>query len=123
MSEQLINNQVDLLGQVYHNLTRSGTAYKEYLENGKTFKYARELRIYNELIRKLLLEKGSLLSEELQADALSLLAHYDAWIQKWDELKAEINPLDDDVFIFVNSSTFPRAAAQNLEKEYARLRG
>lgn len=104
------------------NLKRSETAYIEYLQGGKTFMFAKILRLYNKKIRKLLLGKGYLLPESLQKDALSLISHYDIWIQKWNELKMHLDPSPGDEFTFPNKYTFPKEAATNLEKEYYRLK-
>lgn len=112
----------DLTGRIYMNLQRSGMAYREYLEGGKTFLLARVLRLYNEQLRQLLLEQGHLLSLHLQKDALTLVSHYDIWMIKWDDLKESLNPASDDVFVFPNASTFPREAAQRFEQEYLRLK-
>lgn len=117
-----LSQQLDLLGQLHMNLERSAMAYKEYLQGGKTFMFAKILRVYNEKIRSLILEKGFLLTDSLQKDGLSLVAHYDIWMQKWDALKASLNPLPDDQFIFPNEHTFPKEAANNLEQEYHRLK-
>src|SRR5687768_3497925 len=92
--------QFELAGQISMNLKRSAAAYKEYLLGGKTFMFALILRQYNEKIRELILEKGHLLSASLQEDALKLVSHYDIWMQKWDELKKNLNPSPDDEFVF-----------------------
>ncbi|MBL7739455.1 MAG: hypothetical protein JNK14_09555 [Chitinophagaceae bacterium] len=122
MSDPLSSKQFELTGQLYMNLKRSETAYKEYLGNGKTFRYARILRVYNEKIRQLVMEKGYLLPHHLQQDGLDLVSHYDVWMQKWDELKEQINPSPDDEFVFPNSVTFPKEAARHLEQEYERIK-
>jgi ribonucleotide monophosphatase NagD (HAD superfamily) len=112
----------DLTGQVQLNLNRSAMAYKEYIESGKKFLYARILKIYNSNIRTLLLEKGHLLADELQKDALALIAHYDVWTEKWNDHKEKLQPASDDEFAFPNDATFPREAARRLEAEYQRLK-
>jgi hypothetical protein len=122
MSGSITQQQFELTGQLYMNLKRSETAYKEYLQGGKTFMFAKILRLYNEKIRELLLEKGYLLQEGLQKDALALIAHYDIWMQKWDALKTSLDPSPNDEFIFPNNATFPKEAATNLEQEYKRLK-
>lgn len=114
--------QFELAGQLYMQLERSKNAYKEYLQGGKTFMFAKILRLYNGKIRDLVLEKGYLLPGNLQKDALELVSHYDIWMQKWDELKATLDPSPDDEFVFPNSFTFPKEAAGNLEMEYKRLK-
>jgi hypothetical protein len=122
MSESISIQQLELVGQLYINLKRSETAYKEYLQGGKTFRFAKILRVYNEKIRELILQKGYLLSGQLQEDGLAMVSHYDVWMQKWDELKERISPSPDDEFAFPNDVTFPKEAARHLEQEYFRLK-
>jgi hypothetical protein len=122
MNESIQLQQFELTGQLYMNLKRSATAYKEYLQGGKTFMFARVLRQYNEKIRSLILEKGYLLPSHLQEDGLALVSHYDIWMQKWDDLKNRINPSPDDEFIFPNDATFPKEAARNIEAAYEHLK-
>jgi hypothetical protein len=114
--------ELELCGQVHICLERSKTAYREYLEGGKTFLFAKILKIYNEKIRELLLEKGWLLSGSLQKDALALVSHYDIWLQKWNNLYEHLGPQPEDEFVFPNEFIFPKQAAKNLEKEYLRLK-
>jgi hypothetical protein len=122
MNDTTIAQLFDLTGQVQLNLNRSAMAYKEYIESGKQFLYARILKIYNTNIRELLLQKGHLLSDELQKDALALIAHYDVWTEKWNDHKEKIHPASDNEFAFPNDATFPREAAHRLEAEYQRLK-
>lgn len=122
MNESIIKQQFELTGELYMNLKRSGTAHQEYLQGGKTFMFARILRMYNEKIRELVMKKGYLLPGDLQKDALLLVSHYDVWMQKWDDLRSRLDPSPDDEFVFPNSITFPREAARRLEQEYERLK-
>ena len=96
----------ELLRTVCKNLEASKKAYTDYLVNGKTFRFAQELKKYNTRIMELLSAKQGLLSSSLQQDAATLLAHYTSWIEKWNTLAAEMNPQPDDVFVFVNDITF-----------------
>jgi len=109
-----------LLAEIYRYLKESETAYRVYLANGKTFKYAQALRVYNNGLRALLISKCSLLSQSMQEDAAALVSHYDTWTEKWDSHYRLLNPAPDDLFAFPNDATFPRAAARNIEREYER---
>ena len=111
----------ELLRTVCKNLEASKKAYTDYLVNGKTFRFAQELKKYNTRIMELLSAKQGLLSSSLQQDAATLLAHYTSWIEKWNTLAAEMNPQPDDVFVFVNDITFPKLAAQNIEMVHKNL--
>ena len=112
----------DLVEQVHYNLTQSAIAYKEYLQNWKTFKHAQVLKIYNEKIKKLLQENGHLLSNELQENGKALIEHYDIWLEKWNALGQKLNPSPDDEFFFPNEFTFPKKAAVAFEMEYSGLK-
>jgi hypothetical protein len=122
MNEKINEKVIELTGRLYMNLERSKTAYKEYLQGGKTYMFARILKIYNEKIRELLLEEGYLLSDSLQKDGLALISHYDIWLQKWNDLEKKLNPVQDDEFVFPNEFVFPKEAANNLEREYLRIK-
>jgi hypothetical protein len=122
MNEKINEKAIELTGRLYMNLERSKTAYKEYLQGGKTYMFARILKIYNEKIRELLLEEGYLLSDSLQKDGLALISHYDIWLQKWNDLEKKLNPGPYDEFVFPNEFVFPKEAANNLEREYLRIK-
>ncbi|MBC7949785.1 MAG: hypothetical protein H7Y42_18015 [Chitinophagaceae bacterium] len=122
MNEAITMQQLELSGQLYMLFQRSASAYRDYLEGGKTYFFARILRTYNNATRELLLEKGYLLSEELQQDALALITHYDIWMEKWDDLETRMKPAPNDEFVFPNDHVFPKNAASNLEREYQRLK-
>lgn len=112
-----INNQQvqKLLLNVYNNLEASKKAYSDYLNNGKTFRYAQELKKYNSQVMELLSSGQDILTPSLRQDAAALLNHYAAWTIQWNKLATEINPQPDDVFVFANDITFPKLAAQNIE--------
>lgn len=112
----------ELLTAIYEILQKSEQAYRNYLEEIKTFRYAKKLKKYNCQIINLLTENKYLLSPTLQKDADDLLFHYNTWLVKWNELAAETNPADEDIFVFSNEVTFPREAAQNLEAAYKKLK-
>ena len=111
----------EFLTAVCNTLQASKKAYADYLEDGKTFRYAQELKKYNSLIMELLSAQQGLLSPSLQQDATALLTHYTAWTEKWDTLAAEMNPQPGDVFVFANDITFPKLAAQNIEMAFKNL--
>ena len=100
---------------------QSTLAYRQYLDAGKTFHHAQQLKLHNSNALKLLIENQQLLSEELQKDAQSLITHYTEWSQKWEHLAAEKEHQPEDVFVFANDVTFPKQAAQNLETAYQKL--
>lgn len=111
-----------LLEEIHINMKHSSIAYKAYLQAGKIFSHAQQLRYYNDILRNLLKEKSYLLGESLQSDTADLLHHYDVWTEKWDALQKNMQPLPHDEFVFANTVTFPRQAANNLEQAYQQLK-
>lgn len=108
----------ELLGQIYLHLQRSSVAYKDYLEYGRTFLHAQILRVCNLQLRELIMTNRPTLPATLQQDALELVAHYDTWMKKWDELEATLKPQPNDEFIFENNHRFPKEAATRLENAF-----
>jgi hypothetical protein len=113
---------ITLLENICQNLDASAIAYRQYLQNGKTYGYAKELMKFNSAIGSVLSENSSLLAGTLQKSADELIFHYNEWTKKWLALEEELKPGDDDEFVFQNSHTFPRQAAQHLEQVLAELK-
>jgi uncharacterized protein (DUF2461 family) len=99
-------------------LAQSTISYQNYLNAGKTFQYAQELKHHNSKALKLLTDNKLLMSIELQDDIQSLITHYTEWSEKWEKLAAEKEHNPDDVFVFANDITFPKQAAKNLEAAF-----
>lgn len=118
-----LEEQQDLLKELYENLQASQAAYQDYLGGGKTFYFAQQLKKYNSRITSLLTSQLQLLAPPLQPDAAALLRHYNAWTAKWEQLAAANNPQPNDVFAFENDITFPRQAARNLEAAHLTYAG
>lgn len=116
------DKKIKFLGKVYINFKRSEIAYRNYMDNNNQFIFARILKHCNEEIANLLLDNSYLLTDELISDSIKLISHFDIWIEKWNDLANMKNPNLDDEFVFENTFTFPRDAAQNLEKEFLKIR-
>jgi hypothetical protein len=116
-------NLISFLGELSIEFQRSKITYKEYIDNGNKFIYARILKESNTNIRNNLLKNSFLLSEELQEDALALISHYDIWIEKWSDLYLKNTNLKlDDVFIFQNKHTFPKQSELNLLNKFKKIK-
>jgi hypothetical protein len=95
--------------------------YKAYLAAGKTFRYARVLKVNNGKALQLLNENKQQLPDFLQDDAAALIEHYTVWTRKWEELAAALQPGPEDVFVFPNTVTSPRESANRLKSYYESL--
>lgn len=102
-------------------LDQSVIDYKAYLAAGKTFRYARVLKVNNGKALQLLHENKQQLPASLQDDADALIEHYTVWTGKWEELAASLQPGPDDEFVFPNTVTFPRESANRLKLYYESL--
>jgi len=103
------------LKEFIQTLHHSSHAYQEYMNAGKTFQFARQLKQHNSKALALLTENKLLLTTDLRKDAEALIIHYTEWSQKWEKLAAEKDHQPDDLFAFANDVTFPRQAAKNIE--------
>ena len=110
-----------ILGAIYINLKRSEIAYRNYMDNGKQFIFARVLKRCNEETLNLLVDNSHVLPDDLIHDSIQIIAHLDVWIEKWNDLASTHHPDPEDEFIFENSVTFPRDAAHHLEEAFLRM--
>lgn len=96
----------------------STIAYKNYPNGGKQFRYAQALKKQNSKALILLLNNIEMLPDTLQEDATLLITHYEIWSAKWDELAQKNKPAPGDIFVFNNTATFPKEAADHLTVYY-----
>jgi len=104
----------DFLGTLIFHFERGKLSYESYLKSGNNFLYARILKDNNSAIKKLLLSNGHILPTDLKQDALQILAHLDVWHELWDDLKHQLEPSLNDVFIFQNDHSFPKDSEKAL---------
>jgi hypothetical protein len=112
----------NLLGPLSDHFNAAGKAYADYLQNGKSFRFACALRRINGSARALLVDHRDLLPEELQGHAAALVHHYDVWMALWDDLAAAGEPGMEDPFVFENPVRFPRESQRALLECYDQLR-
>ena len=111
----------ELLGPLHMHFRCARDAYRDYLDNGRSFLFASSLRRINASARSLLVAKGYLLPEPLQAEAAALVRHYDVWLTLWDEVARRTRPGPGDAFVFENAVTYPKQAEEALEGLYRQL--
>lgn len=111
----------EFLGRLLEIFDRSTIAYRQYLDGGKTFQFAQQLKLHNRKALELLEENSLLLPVTLQPGAQALITHYTEWSANWEKLAAQKQYEPGDIFIFTNYSTFPKQAAQDLETYYRKL--
>ena len=112
----------ELLGPLHQHFLVARRAYQAYLEDGRAFRHACELKRINLAARGLLLDKGPLLPPDYPDCAAALVDHYDVWLSLWDAHAERMRPAPDDAFAFANSATYPREAERRLERLYEELR-
>ncbi len=112
---------LSLLETVIFHWQLSAKAYKDYMENGKKFRYAEILKVHNTVVKNLLTDNITLIPAEYINDIEAILEHYTIWTAKWEELRNKLNPVPADEFVFENDHRFPRVAAQKLEAAFHEL--
>ena len=115
MNTLLHLENIDFLSKLSNLFAKSTEVYKQYIDGGKKFIYAQELKEINTQVLQLLQEKKGLLPLLLQNDANELILHYIAWTNKWEEHFINLQPSLRDMFAFENTVTFPRPSASRLE--------
>lgn len=108
------NSFRSLLESVVLHWDQSAKAYADYMENGKKFRYAEQLKLHNIAAKNLLSDNMALIPEDFKKEVEAIIEHYTIWSTKWDDLKSKLNPGPDDEFVFANEHRFPRGAAQRL---------
>lgn len=106
----------ELLSPLNFLLLLSGRAYEKYMGN-KIYLHALNIRKSNQMIYQLLLDKLSLIPEEIQQDCIELLNHYDCWMLQFKEEEEKLKPSMKDPFIFYRIDeqvAFPRVSEQKI---------
>lgn len=109
-----MNQEVEIIKQLKDIWDSSTYAYRAYLEDGKTFALAKNIKKENLAALWLLQKNLVLFSATTKPNVLLLIDHYLAWSSKWDQLAAEKSFQKNELFVFENSVTFPKEAAKQL---------
>lgn len=96
----------ELLGPVNMQFIRTKRAFDRWNKKN-LFLEAKVVKVGNETIRNLLLEKGHLIPPELLEDAGKLIEHYDVWLEKFENQRLSESPNIDTAFIFVGPDGYP----------------
>ena len=109
----------DLLGPVNMQLDRTDRAFRRW-QTKNLFIEAKIIKVGNETIRDLLLQKGHLIPPELLEDAGKLIEHYDVWLEKFEKQRMTENPDLEAAFTFVGPDgyPFPRASADRFQASF-----
>ncbi|MCP4922570.1 MAG: hypothetical protein GY915_00865 [bacterium] len=95
-------------------LSYAEKVYRAYLDNEKTFIFAKVLYDVNSEVRKLVRSKLRILTRKSQEDAMELLFHLDVWSGIWiDEVNRQ-TPRWNELFTFPNKITFPFEHVRDL---------
>ena len=86
----------------------SKNKHKDYMNNGKTFFYAKEIKFINLKILDLIKDKNFTKSTELQKIILDLEIHLNEWIFAWNNEQINKNPKDNDLFVFDGYKKYPK---------------
>jgi len=96
----------ELLGPLNMQFDRTKRAFIRW-NTQNLFLEAKIIRVGNETIRDLLLNKGHLIPPELLEDAGKLIEHYDVWLEKFEKQRSSERPDLETQFVFVGPDGFP----------------
>ena len=89
-------------------LNKAKKIHKDYINFGKTFLYAKKLRLVNDQILICIKKLDFDSNKELEKSSLDLKEHIEDWISIWDKEQFIRKPKDNDVFIFYNLKRYPK---------------
>lgn len=96
-------------------LAASKVAYDNYLQSGKRFAYAREIKSVNDKILKLLQTYKLVYKIAKHSTIDEFILHLETWSQCWTHHEIENNPEADSVFAFESPFRFPHKAASEIK--------
>ena len=96
----------ELLGPLNMQFERTNRAFRRW-RNKNLYLESKIIREGNITIRDLLLRRGHLIPPELLEDAGKLIEHYDRWLEKFERVRIEEQPEQDEAFVFVGPEGYP----------------
>lgn len=115
----------DLFGPLQMEFERTYRAFRRW--NKRDFYLeAKVVREGNQKIRDLLLSNGHLIAPDppdLMKAACQLIEHYDAWLQKYDDVRVTHRVPGDPEFVFTGPDgyPFPRHAEELFKQQFKSL--
>ena len=82
--------------------------HKDYINFGKTFLYAKKLRLVNDQILICIKKLDFDSNKELEKSSLDLKEHIEDWISIWDKEQSIKKPKNNDVFTFYSTKRYPK---------------
>jgi hypothetical protein len=117
----------EVLGPVCAHLARTSLAFRRWHEKN-LYLEQHIIGESNSEIRKILLAKYHLLTPELRIHAMSLIQHYDRWLEEFEMQRRTQNPAGkDSAFVFTGPQGYPfpaeaeRAFVAALDETYRQL--
>jgi len=109
----------ELLGPLNMQFDRTQRAFNRWRQKN-LYLEAKVIKVGNELIRNLLLDKGHLIPPELLNDAGLLIEHYDVWLEKFEKHRQDEAPDLDTAFVFVGPDGygFPRESEEKFRAKF-----
>ncbi len=97
-------------------INEAAAAYTDYQSNGRTYAGAQQLWLINDKLYNSLLAGKLIVPSSLLADIEALLRHLYAWREKWVAHELALQPKSTDEFVFENTITFPKSAAEKIRR-------
>jgi hypothetical protein len=109
----------ELLGPMNIQFARTKRAFDRWNDENRYLE-AKIIKVGNETILNLLLEKGHLIPPELLNDAGDLIEHYDFWLELFEKERGGTDPSLESKFVFAapEGFGFPKHAEEQFKKKY-----
>lgn len=109
----------ELLGPMNIQFDRTQRAFDRWTQKNLYIE-AKVIKVGNETIRNLLLERGHLIPPELLEDASKLIEHYDVWLELFERQRGGSEPDLETPFTFAGPAgyPFPKKSATRFKQKY-----
>jgi hypothetical protein len=112
----------ELLAPMVMHLERTRRAFERW-NSRNLYLEASIIREGNVAVRDLLIEKADLIPPDLIEDAKKLIVHYDAWLEKFEQVRSDRTLSENEPFVFVGTDglPFPSDSAEKFVQRFRDL--
>jgi hypothetical protein len=109
----------ELLGPMNIQFDRTQRAFDRWTQKNLYIE-VKVIKVGNETIRNLLLERGHLIPPELLEDASKLIEHYDVWLELFERQRGGSEPDLETPFTYAGPAgyPFPKESATRFKQKY-----
>lgn len=115
METNKLSNKTILFKNILFGFNIVNLCYDHYINNGKSYLYARQLRKYNHSLKNNLLKAIDYSPLELQSDFSQIILHLETWETIWDEHDSKSEHFHNNEFVFQTIIPFPKESTEAIK--------